>query len=237
MKAYATYFDTKQDGVWERMARVLRYTCAAHDVDVTISPMPVPVTGRGIKIESNHEKLRLWNHAVQNASAPLILLDVDMFCQHSPEPCMRAVQHVGITYRDPNTTPPINGGVVYVQPTEQARAFFTAWVKADGVLHANPKLHAAYRERYAGMNQASLGMIMEGTDGLAHLVTPLSCRLTNCVEPWTDWERATFVHIKGRAFEHIFHGGAARNPHVPLIKRHWLKLEKECLQSPPTTLN
>jgi hypothetical protein len=235
MKAYATYFDARQDGIWERMANVLRYTCQQNGVDVTIEPMPIPENGRGMKIESNHEKLKLWNRAVQEATEPIILLDADMFCQRNPAPIMATVKHVGITYRDQTSFPPINGGVVYVQPTIEAKAFFTAWVESDAALHDHPAQHAAFRSRYAGMNQASLGMIMEA--GMDHLVTRLTCSQTNCVEPWLNWQESAFVHVKSQALWHIFYNNAATNKNVPQIKDKWLELEKSCLQSRPNTPN
>jgi hypothetical protein len=226
MKAYATYFDARQDGIWQRMANVLRFTCQQSGVDITIEPMPIPQDGRGMKVESNHEKLKLWNQAVQAATEPIILLDADMFCQKDPAPIMDTVQHIGITYRDQTSFPPINGGVVYVQPTAEARAFFSAWVEADAELHTSPSRHSVWRAKYAGMNQASLGMIM--ANGMDSLVTRLTCSQTNCVEPWNNWQESTFVHVKSQALWHIFYNNGASNKNVPDIKRKWLELEELC---------
>jgi hypothetical protein len=211
----------------------LRFTCQQNGVDIEIESMPIPANGRGLKVESNHEKLKLWNQAVQGTTEPLILLDADMFCQKNPAPIMETVQHVGITYRDQTTFPPINGGVVYVQPTQEAKAFFAAWVEADADLHANPSNHAVWRAKYAGMNQASLGMIM--ATGLDAFVAPLTCSQTNCVEPWSNWQDSVFVHVKSQALWHIFYNNAASNKNVPQIKEKWLQLEQSCLQLQPNT--
>jgi hypothetical protein len=88
-------------------------------------------------------------------------------------------------------------------------------------------LHHKYSRSYGGMNQSSLGCLLETRPDLAKLVTRLECQDVNCVEPWRDWDQAALVHVKGSVQRHLF-GNRMTAPHrVREVAMKWLSLERE----------
>ncbi len=66
-------------------------------------------------------------------------------------------------------------------------------------MYEDQVFHQIWRDKYAGMNQASLGWMLENTVGIADIIS-LPCRKWNiCQEDWTkiDGESAC-VHIKSK---------------------------------------
>jgi hypothetical protein len=229
MKAHAFAFPCRQDNRWQRMSAVLAYSCKKHGLEIEIHMMPIPPDmDHDPKVASNHDKLKLWNDVVQAATDPILLLDADMFCQRNPLELAKTVEHVGITWRMEGQEIPLNAGFVFVQPTPEAKAFFRAWVEADDLLRANPGLHLKYRQKWAGMNQSSLGMLIETQ---SPPLTRLECVDYNLVEPWAGIETAAFVHIKSKAQYHIFSNTREENPFIQAVKSRFLQLESEMQQT------
>lgn len=229
MKAHAFAFPCRQDDRWQRMSAVLAYSCKRHGLDIQIHMMPIPPgMDTDPKVASNHDKLKLWNEVVQAATEPLLLLDADMFCQRNPVKLPDIVEHVGITWRPEGQEIPLNAGFVFVQPTQEAKAFFRAWVEADDLLRANPGLHLKYRQKWAGMNQSSLGMLIESG---GQPLTRLECTNYNLVEPWDGIALAAFVHIKSKAQYHIFSNTRETSENIQEVKRRFLQLENEMQQT------
>lgn len=202
---HTVVFDWPEQSRFARLLNVFRASCDALGVPLVVHTMAPPkrsFKGRGC--DANHGKLSLWNEIVQSASDPLILVDADMVMRADPREMLGGVEHVGITWRLPGQHVPLNAGLVPVQPTKEARMLFDAWVKVDGEMFGNGSLHAAYRAKYEGMNQASLGMLLE--NGWDWVCERLECIHWNEVEPWDFWRDAALVHIKGRVRNSIFDG-------------------------------
>jgi SAM-dependent methyltransferase len=225
MKAHAWCFPHGYDNRWERMAKVLRYSASRVGLDVEIHMMDKPEgMATDPKVASNHGKLKLWNQAVQDATEPIILLDADMYCQRNPAELPKIVEHVGITWRPEGQEVPVNGGFVFVQPTQEAKAFFQEWVEADDLLRSNPGLHMKYRQKWAGMNQSSLGHLIETSNPP---LTRLECLDYNLVEPWNGIDGAAFVHCKSKLQYHIFSNTRENTDQMREAKRRFLSLEAE----------
>ena len=224
MKIISRYFSFEgADDRWDRMANVLRKSCDAHGLDHDVQEMPVPQRCRGAAVCANHAKLKEWRDCVLTANEPIILADVDVFIQRNPIAGFHAVENVGITYRDQGGPPiPLNAGIVFVQPTETSRKFFIDWCDMDARLWAEGSEFMRWRKKYQGMNQASLGALMETT---GFKPTRLNCSKWNLVEPWDNPEKAAIVHIKGNCMRHIFDGEKPRYDNVIKIKNEWMKIE------------
>jgi hypothetical protein len=229
MKAHAWYFPHGYDTRWQRMATVLEYSCRKQGLDIEMHKMEVPRNLESdYKVVSNHSKLKLWNEVVQSATEPVLLLDADMFCQRNPIELVQTVEHIGITWRPRNQSIPINAGFVFVQPTPEAKAFFNRWCELDDYLRANGGIHYKWRQKYAGMNQSSLGMLIETE---SPPITRLECTNYNLVEQWDGLESAAFIHVKSKAQWHVFCNTKTDNPNLPELKRRFLDLEKELMET------
>lgn len=227
MKAISYYFDYGYDDRWSRMAKVLEYSCLKFGLECEVIKIQKPKMKGGYKVNSNHEKLKMWNDEVQKAEEPIILLDADIFCTENPSHVLDKFDHVAITYRDQTNTLPFNGGVIFVKPTPEAKQLFQDWVDADMRLFQNRAEHLKWKAKYAGMNQASLGCLMETKYVDSNVITKLPCSKYNLVEPWWRPDEACFIHIKAHAGHHIFSNCKTKNQSVITVKDMWLKLEEE----------
>lgn len=227
MKLISRYFSYEgADDRWDRMASVLRKSCDAHGINHDVKRMETPQRTRGAAVCANHAKLKEWREEVLRATEPIILADVDTFIQSNPEKAFEQVEHIGITMRDQTFHMPIplNAGIVFVQPTSEAKQFMCDWCRMDKEMFTDNHLLMKWRKKYQGMNQASLGCLLETGD---FEPTQLNCSTWNLVEPWNDVESASIVHIKGNCMRHIFDSEHPRYESVEQIKGRWIEIEGE----------
>lgn len=223
--AHAHVFDWGTADNYARLSKVFVASCATFDVPLTLHSIRQPsgvVTSRSVS--ANHDKLKAWCDLVEQTDHPLILLDADLVCRGDPKPGFAKVRHFAVTRRPAHQLYPYNGGVVYVRPTEISKAFFRAWRAADKLLFENPQLLMPYRKRYAGMNQSSLGLLLEL--GWDHYMSPLHCDPYNVVDPWTNWKAGVFVHFKSRLRAAAL-GAVTPGDEVQGAARWWRGLEKK----------
>lgn len=167
---------------------------------------PPKIGSRHHSFYNNHEKLRVWIDAMDQDT---ILIDCDMLCMKDISDGFDKIEHVGITVRPGSY--PVNGGVVFVKHTQKAKEFLEKWYEIDGKMLHDVDLHMRYHKKYAGMNQASLGWMLE--NGYDHLVTRLPCSEYNlCDGQWKDWKQAKMIHIKGHLRTKVL-GGNIPHPH------------------------
>jgi len=197
MRLITTYFDYPGQKLFQQLLRLMRHSFKQKGLKLECIKMEAPDHARGKQIDSNHEKLKVWARLLEESDEDIIFLDTDIYCLRDFRYGMKRVKHIGLTYRAPGQGFPINGGVVFVRNNPESKEFFQEWIAADKHLYNNPEDHAPWRLKYAGINQSSLGYIME-EKGLSKLVTKLRCQEFNCVEPWTSWRQSNLIHIKGR---------------------------------------
>jgi hypothetical protein len=198
MRLITTYFDYPGNKVFGQLLKLMDSSFKKQGLKLEKVKMAIPEGGRNNRqIDSNHEKLKVWAGLLEESAENVVFFDTDMYCQKDFRYGMGKVQHIGLTYRRPGQGFPINGGVVFVRNTPESKAFFREWIAADKWLYENPDDHAVWQEKYAGINQSSLGYILE-EKGMAQYVTKLPCDEFNCVEPWASWRTACLIHIKSR---------------------------------------
>lgn len=225
MKLISRYFTPEGgDDRWERMANVLRQSCDDHGVAHDIRSMATPHRTRGAAVCANHAKLKEWREEVLRATEPVILADVDTFIQRNPEKAFDEVEHIGITFRDQrfNLPIPLNAGIVFVQPTREARQFICDWCKMDKRMFEDNKLLMQWRREYQGINQSSLGCLLETGD---FKPTALNCSTWNLVEPWEEVDGAHIVHVKGNAMRHIFDDEKPKREGAEVVAKRWRAIE------------
>lgn len=201
MKAVVVQFDHEGDR-YESLLKTLIESWKAHaKIPLEIHRIPVPEIGKRNKgFYFNHEKLRHWIDAVDQDT---IFIDADMLCMSDISHGFDQVEHIGITER-PGAFP-VNGGVVFVRNTPEAKDFLRKWHEIDGQMLDDIDFHLKYHPRYAGMNQSSLGWMLE--NGYGDLAARLPCSEYNlCDGQWDQWESARMIHIKGRLRTLILEG-------------------------------
>jgi len=160
---------------------------------------------------SNDYKLGLWHREVDLAVAEgqnLILADCDMLCTGDVSSVFKHEFDIAYTVRDDHTNIPLNGGIVFVKPTAAAQRFFAEWARVDERMYRDWEgFHRIWRVKYAGMNQASFGYLLEHPVPGVQLVD-LPTRIYNAVN--TDWHRigsdTLFVHIKSQLRKAVLTG-------------------------------
>jgi hypothetical protein len=197
MRLITTYFDYPGQRVFSNLMKLMKYSFQKNRLKLECVKMPTPPGERNKQLESNHEKLKVWAKFLDESNQDIIFLDTDMYCMRDFRYGMKRVKHIGLTYRTPGTGFPINGGVVFVKNNEGSKNFFKEWIAADKWMYDNPEDHAPWREKYAGINQSSLGYILE-EKGMNKLATKLQCTEFNCVEPWYNWRQSCLIHVKSR---------------------------------------
>jgi hypothetical protein len=233
----ACYFGSgKQGDIYARMAHVLDYTARLHcqgwDVNVQRLEPPDYVSAMGNASHVwNTQKLEFWWRRTLEApdGAQVLLIDGDMMIRKPLDDVWSRDFEMAYTFRDGGTRLPLNGGVVFVRVSEATRAFMTLWWETNLRFLRRPLEHRNWRLKYAGINQASFGCLLEHGTGLAR-VEKLPCSEWNLCE-WErhDPERARIVHIKSglrRALFNVFPAPAG-GTNVRRLMALWLQTEKE----------
>lgn len=199
MKIITAQFDLPGQELYARLLKVFEYSAKKNMPDVSFQVLPVkPIRAIGIDqhLANNRAKMEAWSQI--EITEPTILMDCDMIVLNNMIEAFNFDYDIGLTYRTCGN-PPRNGGVVFLQPTDRANKFLKTWNKIDKWLYRNRVQHQIYRKKYTGMNQASLGYLLENNliDGLVEW--RFSCWEWNaCNEDWpyiAGYTKA--VHVKG----------------------------------------
>ena len=228
------FFSAKKerDGQYDRLARVLAYTARQHCpgwvVQITqIAPTLIaPATGNPSH-SWNSAKLDYWDAVVQAApnGTPLLLMDADTIILRPLDPIWDRSFDLAYTARERSRLP-LNGGVVALRVSDQTKAAIRRWQQLNAAMLTNGPLHQPWHRKYAGMNQASFGCLLE-EGGLADLsVVKLPCAEWNCCE-WAAFTPATrVVHIKSRLRRSVFGPTRGASDLTDLVTR-WRAVEAQ----------
>jgi hypothetical protein len=237
----ACYFGEGDHGeMYARLAHVLEHSALKHcpgwDVNVERLTPPEYVSAMGNPSHVwNTQKLEHWRRRVIGApdGARVMLIDGDMLITKNLDDVWRFPFDLAYTIRTA-TRLPLNGGVVCVRVSERVRAFMDRWWKTNLRFLEDRAAHRAYRAKYAGINQASFGYLLE--HGMAGLeVHKLRCAEWNLCE-WNRHEpsEARIIHYKSTLRRATFGVAPVRANRLPprmqaLIKR-WRQEEKEMME-------
>jgi len=231
-----------QGEMYRRLAEVLEFTarrfCGGWRVNVEHLQ---PKVYRSVLGQPSHEwntqKFEFWVRQV--LAAPdgdrIALLDGDTMIVSGLDSIWDHDFDLAYTYRE-NDRLPLNAGVIFVRVSARTREFMRLWW-AWNLHFLNPKdypdvdgrrePHDRWRLRYAGINQASLGYMLERVQHGCH-VLKVPCSVWNCVN-WTHYtERTRIVHIKSALRRAVFNlKPAASTPPTKAIMRLWYDYEAE----------
>lgn len=194
--------------------------------------------GHNWTYQSNTIKLEAWVKYLEQTDDDVVLADCDMLATGDASLAFTENPDFDVAFTGDLTrkTTPINGGIVFVRPTAAARAFFRVWLTANKLLYDNPTLHAKYRTRWSGMNQATLGYLMNnGYPDCNIQFLPLQ-RWNNTDSFWHAIDDSTvFVHYKGALRTAVL---ARQKPHGTMAQamKLWYNTagikEDECTGTP-----
>lgn len=183
--------------------------------EILIPPPMSPVPDKALNFWYNTIKLRHWVRALEEINDNIIFADCDMLMLGPADSVFDQPFDVAYTKRSETRIRsdraalvywgqnvqrmPMNGGVMMARPTEAARDFFRQMLEVNERLYNNPEEHMKWNIKYAGMNQAAFGCLLE--TGLYEAnVVGIPCRKWNAVD--TDWHAVTaetvFVHVKSK---------------------------------------
>lgn len=238
----ACYFpnvDAHRNEVYRRLALVLDYSARRHNPEWSINverldhleDPPYRSALGNPSHEWNTRKLAFWRLRTLEApdGARLLLVDGDLLVTAPLDDVWAEDFELAYTIRDGGSRLPFNGGVVAVRASEATRGFLDRWLEVNCRFLRSKAEHDNWRRKYAGINQASFGYLLEKGTGLSK-VAQLRCSEWNLCE----WERhppdrARIIHIKSSLRTRLFNppqrGGALRNARQ-IIER-WLVEEKE----------
>ena len=232
----ACHFAAKRepDGQYDRLARVLRYTarqhCPSWDVRVeAIAPsLLAPCTGNPSHAW-NTAKLDYWQAITAGMpdGTPLMLMDADMMILRPLDLLWKRPFDLAYTVRSRKASRlPLNGGVIALRLSAATRGALAQWRAINREMMENGRRHQPYHQKYAGMNQASFGALLE-EGGLADLeVLPLECQEWNCCE-WDLYTPETrIVHVKSRLRRAVF-SSPGHDPVLAPLAAYWHQLEAQ----------
>jgi hypothetical protein len=226
---------------------VLEYTARKNcpNWQVNVRKVGPPVLPEGVKVSRsdigapfiyNVYKFRFWLRSVVEAAEGelLCLIDADTMVLRPLDPIAAMDFDVAITSKRGLTRLPLNGGVVFVRANERSRRFMRAWWDWNVKLIGDWRLHSIWRQKYAGMNQAALGALLESGGTQMAKVLEIPCAEWNCES--SSWDRvdlrqARVVHVKGQMRRGIMAPDKHKlsTPQRLTIAQEWLRLEKEAL--------
>jgi len=221
-----------------RLAAVLAHTAAIHCPawQRTIERItPVTLARHPSASEShftNTQKLEAWYQAALAApdGACLLLLDADTFITRPIDDVWDLDFDVAYTVKPSKF--PHNAGVVFVRVSPQSRAFLETWRNENLRMFREVAHHQEWRRKYGGINQASLGYVLESSAADAIKILRLPCTEWNCED--TSWDRfdptvTRIVHVKSALRRAVFRMGATPARLRPLA-RLWTQLEKAAVE-------
>ena len=202
MKIITVQFDYGNGNQYARMLEVFRKSCAEcmPNVKFEAIQLPAPSTyhpGYTTGMGSNVYKMRVWQQVMEKATETVAFCDCDMIALRSIEDAEQVDFDLAYTVRK-SATIPINGGVLFVRPTAAGKAAMAKLNEIDDLMFTDVDLHHKWRAKYAGMNQAAFGYLLENHSDIAKMVA-LPCAVYNsCCDTWPTIDKeARLVHIKG----------------------------------------
>ncbi len=156
--------------------------------------------GRMHTYRQNTRKTRHFADIVNNSTngAELLLLDCDMLCIRDAGDLALGEHDLAITYRNQSSNRYLfNSGVVALRVSEATKDLCTAWDEVAQWLLKNEHEHAKLRKTYGGINQSSLGYLLERRTDIN--VLKLSTREWNALPSNypTCLDETHFIHIMG----------------------------------------
>lgn len=164
MEIHTVFFDgtgqTRTD--FKRLRDVFIASCRHHMPHARLVVHNIAacqIQGRSYGMSSNTHKLAKWVEITESAKEDVVLCDCDLMFNDTIDDVFELDFDLAYTRR--NGPLPFNSGVVFLRPTEHAKAGMRKWLSVNNEMFRNAPFHNRYRDKYAGMNQAAWGYLLE----------------------------------------------------------------------------
>jgi hypothetical protein len=216
--------------MYERLAAVLRHTATRHcegwGVNVErIRPRQYVSAMGNLSHAWNTQKLEHWRDVVLRAADGdrVLLIDADTAVIRPLSNAWNAAFDLAYTVRDHGL--PLNGGVLFLRVSSRTRDFVDHWWQVNRKFLDDPSAHEPWRLKYAGINQASFGYLLEN-DPHGCSMAKFACAEWNAVGPEYFKPGLTrVVHIKSRVRREVFGVEPVRQASAPMVDM-WHALER-----------
>lgn len=188
--------------VWDRSARQV-FGDSAQIMNIGVDPpdftREAPVFHRGArkigksKTLSWLEKIRQWAMIIGSIpeGRPILMSDIDVMFFSDPFSDLSAYNYdVGICGN--------NTGLVYFSGSAESHRFMVRWLEATEYLFANKELYKQYDKKYKGLDQGSMGYLLESGEHNANVVQ-LPRRFHSTVEHYSLPCHVMHYHSRLRA--------------------------------------
>jgi hypothetical protein len=146
---------------------------------------------------ANSMKLRYWSKLLENETENICFIDGDTIVLGDINHVFDNDYDLAYTLRSKGVRIPVNGGVLFVRSNERSKAFFRKWSEINNRMIKDPVFHKKYYPKYAGINQASFGWMLENYTDAKLISVP--CAVYNACDA-VDWINPTaetkIIHIK-----------------------------------------
>jgi len=235
----SVYFGSGAAGEeFRRMARALEYSALRHAPAWRLELREVPpATGYRSTLgvpahEANSAKLDYWRARIAAADDGdrVLLIDADTMITGPLDPVWDLPFDLAITTAAERL--PFNAGVVFVRVSDRTRAFLEQWAAVNRSFLGDAAALRPWRTRYAGINQAALGFMLERA-GHGCDVARLDGAIWNCED--SNWKRfdpelTRIAHLKSELRRAIFRGLTGRRDLAPLVAA-WRTLEAAAVEA------
>lgn len=175
--------------------------------DLTVHNIKYTKVRAPAKLSTNTAKLRKWVDIVVNSEDPLILLDCDTLVLKDVSHVFDKKFDIAYTHRSNGVRLPLNGGVLFVRPSEKVKDFFRKWMWINDKMIHDKVFHLPWKRKYEGINQASFGRMLESDHGLNVISVPCAKYNACDVVDWEDITGAHVLHIKSELRSSCFNSG------------------------------
>lgn len=202
MKIITTQFDYDGGDDYKRLLNVFVYSAKKnmphYKLEVVRTAPPARNEIRTEGLINNTAKLAIWIDAMERTDEDFIFMDCDMLIKKDMSSAWNHKFDIAYTMLK-QAKININGGVMFVRNNDRSRFFMRKMKEVNDQMYMIPEMHWPYRQKYAGMNQAAFGYMLEHPDeGGGCILTPLPCHIYNCCNSeWNNYNDDTLcIHYK-----------------------------------------
>jgi hypothetical protein len=238
----AVTFDFKNDH-YSRMFKVFKKSLEHHMPEAekiyVRTEAPTVISGSTEHKAANTHKLKIWSEKMwESNNTNFIFMDIDTFLRDDISDAFNLDFDIAYTGSSKDLFP-FNLGVMFIRKNERTRKFLEKWAEVNNEMYRNRKFHKPYEDKYAGINQAAFGWMLENYEEKIKLRV-LPPDIYNCSNnrQWRKHKRAKVIHVKHSLRQELFK--LKKGPRLNTRKRRkqrWLEKRGMISYSPTKYFN
>jgi len=231
MQIITVQFNYPDRSNYKILLDVFKYSCKKYMPKVKFNAIridaPVNKVGRALNFNYNSVKLKKWVEFIESTNGEIILADCDMIAIRSAEYAFKYEFDIAYTERTRIKRIPNNGGIIFVRSNERTKQFFREMLRINNKMLHDKNFHQEWRSKYAGMNQAAFGYMLEKYKGgiKFHKFKTIEFNAVDCDWPNVD-SKTSFIHCKSKLRKLILKESGGRKEYMK-VAQMWWKLKNE----------